>query len=249
MDLELTGKRVLVTGGSQGIGKAIALSFAKEGANVSVISRREDVLQQVCTQMGEGHSYFVGDLLEAGVPLNAVQVLEKEGGPFDIVVHNVGGPLEHRSALSSIEAWQKVWQFNVGIAIEMNNHIVPSMQKRGWGRVIHISSISGESLRGRAPYAVSKCALRAYTKTLGREVAKDGVVVSAVLPGAIAYDGSYWDKAKEEAPEKLADFLRHHQAIGRMGTPEEIAAFVLFLSSPHASFATGAMLGIDGGSM
>ncbi|MBT6334991.1 MAG: SDR family oxidoreductase, partial [Candidatus Magasanikbacteria bacterium] len=122
MDLELTGKRVLVTGGSQGIGKAIALSFAKEGANVSVISRREDVLQQVCTQMGEGHSYFVGDLLEAGVPLNAVQVLEKEGGPFDIVVHNVGGPLEHRSALSSIEAWQKVWQFNVGIAIEMNNH-------------------------------------------------------------------------------------------------------------------------------
>jgi len=252
MDLGIKNKKVLVVGASKGIGRATAIAFAKEGAVVSVVARSEDLLVDLVNEMGGeslGHRHRGADLLESGVPVSVVKSLESDSGEFDIVVHCVGGGTGARDPLSSTEEWKKDWDLNVGIAIDINNHIVPKMRERGWGRVIHVSSISGESLRGNALYAVSKKCLTAYSTVLGREVAQDGVVVSAVMPGAVSFDGSYWDKAKDQETEKYNDFLRHHQAIGRMGTTEEIAAHIVFLSSEQASFATGAAIAVDGGTM
>lgn len=259
MDLGIKGKKVLVTGASQGIGKAIALTFAKEGCKVAIIARREDRLKELVEKMGgesKGHSYYAGDLIKRGEPTAAVNNLVSRNGNFEIVVHNIGGTLNLKNPLASVEDWCKVWYFNVGIAIEINAVVIPPMQKQRWGRVIHISSISAESVRGSTPYAAAKAYLNAYVKGAGKSFAKDGIVFSALMPGAIYAKGGHWDenseinsKDKEAFFKKREDFLRHHHAIGRLGTAEEIAPFSVFMASKYVTFATASIIPIDGGTM
>jgi len=247
MDLGIKNKRVLITGSSQGIGYAIAKAFAKEGCRVCLIARRKEETA--------GHSYYSVDLMQPNAPTKAVQELTKHES-FDIVVHNLGGTLNTKDPLAPMDAWQKVWQFNVGIAIEMNALLVPFMQRKKWGRIIHISSISGESLRGSASYGCAKAYLNAYTKCLGRFVAPYNIIVSALLPGAIYAEGGHWDENaphnvidKEAFFKKRSDFLRHHHAIGRLGLAEEIAPFAVFMASNQVTFASGSIIPIDGGTM
>ena len=252
MDLGIAGKRVLVTGASQGIGRAIALSFAREGCRVAVVARRDNQLQEVVAEMGgtgKGHSYNAVDLMEEGAAARAVKELTNSQDDFEIAVHNVGGTLGMKNPLAPMEDWHRVWKFNVGIAQEINALVIPAMQKKQWGRVIHISSVAALDLRGSCGYGPSKAYLNAYTQVLGRAVAPDGVVVSAILPGAVYAPGGHWDWVQENKPEMLADFLRHHHAVGRLGTAEEIAPFVLFMASEHVTFAQAALINVDGGTM
>lgn len=252
MDLGIAGKRVLVTGASQGIGRAIALEFAGEGCRVAVVARREQQLRDLVEEMGgeqAGHSSFAADLMDDGGPSRALTALTAEDTHFDIVVHNVGGTMNVKDPLSPMEEWQRVWRFNVGIAIEINGLAIPAMRQQVWGRVIHVSSISAESLRGSGPYAAAKTYLNAYTITLGRAVAPDGIVVSALMPGAIFEDGGHWDNMRKTNPAIMADFLRHHHAVGRFGRADEISPFALFMASQHVTFAQGAAIAIDGGTM
>jgi len=252
MDLGIAGKRVLVTGASQGIGRAIALDFAREGCRVAIVARRENKLQDVVKEMGgteKGHSYCAIDLMEEGAPARSIKELTDQQDGFEIVVHNVGGTLGMKNPLAAMEDWNRVWKFNVGIAQEINALVIPAMQKKQWGRVIHISSVAALDLRGSCAYGPSKAYLNAYTKVLGRAVAPDGVVVSAVLPGAVYAPGGHWDWVQENKPEMLKDFLRHHHAIGRLGTAAEIASFVLFMASQHVTFGQGALINVDGGTM
>jgi 3-oxoacyl-[acyl-carrier protein] reductase len=252
MELGIAGRKALVVGASKGIGRAIAVAFAGEGAEVTDVARSDELLGALVAEMGggsAGHDLFATDLMADGAPHTTAERLLQQRGPFDIVVHSVGGPLDVRDPLSPVELWRRVWQFNVGIAIEMNELLIPPMIERNWGRVIHISSISAVMLRGAPPYACSKAYLNAYTKTIGRALADRGVVVSAVLPGAVAFEGSYWDKFVKEGHPRVEDFLRHHQAVGRMGTPEEIACFALLLGSELAGFAQAAVVPVDGGNM
>ena len=256
MDLGIKGKNVLVTGASQGIGRAIALEFAKENCNVTVIARRQNELEKVVEEMGgirNGHSYYSIDLMPYGNPTKAVHDLTTDR-LYEIIVHNVGGTLNIKDCLSPVEDWNNVWRNNVGIAIEMNHLLIPQMQKKKWGRVIHISSISAENLRGSGPYGAAKAYLNAYTKVLGKQVAKDGVVVSALAPGSIYASGGPWDpenpinkKDPEAFQRKQSDFLRHHHAIGRLGTAEEIAPFAVFMASKYVTFAPTSIIPIDGG--
>ncbi len=259
MDLGIKGKNVLITGASQGIGKAIALEFAKEGCKVSVIARREEELKQTVLEMGgkeKGHDHYAIDLMEDGAPEKAVKALIKRNGDYDIVVHNIGGTLGVKDILSPMDEWLKVVKFNVGVSIDINRIVVPPMQKKKWGRIINISSISGIELRGSAPYGAAKAYCNAYTKVLGRALAPDGIVVSAVLPGAIYAPGGHWDednpmnqKDLDAFLRKRSDFLRHHHAIGRLGTAEEIAPFVVFMASKQVTFAPTTLIPVDGGTM
>lgn len=245
MDLGIRGKRALVTGASHGIGRAVALELAREGCQVTVVARRSAELQDVVSAMGgdvAGHRALVLDLMLPGSPERIVQ----QSGPCEIVVHSVGGTLGLRSVLSPSEDWARVWQLNVGIAIDINTRLIPEMQTQRWGRIIHISSISAQLVRSSPLYAMSKAALNTYTLTLGRAVARDGIVVSAVMPGAVRVPGNHWDRS---TPEDLDDFLRHHQLIGRLGTSEEVAAMVVFLASQRASFATGCVVPLHGGTV
>jgi 3-oxoacyl-[acyl-carrier protein] reductase len=127
------------------------------------------------------------------------------------------------------------------VAVELNRELVPHMQKQKWGRVVHISSVSGTENQGTVPYCSMKAALNAYTRSFGRVVAGDGVCVSAVLPGAVFTSGGYWDHERAQA------FVTNRMAIGRLGKVEEIAKFVGFLCSDDASFVVGSTFLVDGG--
>lgn len=252
MDLSLKNKNILVVGASKGIGRSIALDFANEGSRVIALARSQSELLTLKSSMdvlnGLQNDFVVCDLMKENPNLIAEKLLI-DYGVFDVVVHCVGGSLISRNPLGEVSEWMDAIKFNSGIAIDMNNKLIPPMINRGWGRIIHISSISAIMLRGNPLYASSKAFLNAYVKTVGREIAKTGVVMSAIMPGAISFKDSYWDKKIVDSPNIVQDFLTHHQAIGRFGKPDEISGLVLFLASDRASFFQGSILNIDGGNM
>jgi len=252
VDLGIAGQRVLITGASQGLGRVAAGDFAREGCRVAVVSRRADRLRSLVDEMGgeaAGHAMVAADLMTPGEPARAVQALTAAGGAFNIVIHSVGGTMALKDPLSPADAWAQVWRYNVGVAIEINNEIVPGMVARGYGRIVHVSSISATSVRGSTPYAAAKAYLNAYVTGVGRSLAPNGIVMSAVMPGAFESEGGHWGNIRKNNPAMMADFLRHHHAIGRLGTPEEISPFLLFMASRFVTFATAAVLAVDGGTM
>lgn len=259
MDLGIKGKKVLVVGASKNIGAAITKEFAAEGCIVTGVARDERLLEALVKQLGgskKGHGFIAADLLEECAPTNVAQELLKLCGPFDIVVHNVGGALGYKDPLGKISDWERVWKFNVGISIEINRILIPAMIKKRWGRVIHISSIAaevGEPLSNRyggaLPYAAAKAYLNSYVKGLGKELAKENIIVSAIMPGIVLSAGKYWDKLRDQDPEMVDEFVDRHYSIGRFGKPEEIAPFVVFMASKQASFAAGSIVPLDGGRM
>lgn len=251
MYLGLEEKSALVIGASRGLGRTIALTLAKEGAKVGVIARTEPEILQLVETMGgksQGHWGIVQDLMPKNVPTQIAQEILSRNFPIDIVVHNLGGTLGIRDPFCSVEKWQAVWRLNFEIAAEFNRLLIPPMQERKWGRVIHISSIAANLSRGSLPYCTTKAALNAYTKNLGCMVAADGVTITAIMPGAIRHQGSHWDKVAQDNPKRVADFLEQRLAIKRFATVDEISDFVVFLCSQQASFFTGAVIPIDGGS-
>jgi len=257
MNLGIKGKRVLITGGSKGIGAAIAKAFANERAKVSIISRNEEKLKQTMDEIGSeaaGHEYIVSNLRESQEPTRVAKELLDKHKTIDIVIHNVGGALGQKDPLGKIEDWNTVWHFNVGIAIEINAILIPPMKQQGWGRLVHVSSISAElgdpmvePFGGALPYAAAKAYLNTYVKGLGKELAKDNVVATGVMPGVVLSKEKYWDKLKNENPELVKSFLSQYYPIGRFGKAEEIASFVVFMASEQASFAAGSIVPISGG--
>lgn len=252
MDLGINGKNVLVVGASKGIGRSIALAFAGEGGKVTTIARSEELLIELNDELkkliDEDHTYYAADVMKDDANKLAEKLIE-DRGTFDIVVHNVGGSLVSRNALGTLDEWQYAWKFNAGVAIDMNNILIQPMIDKGWGRVIHVSSISAVMLRGNPLYASAKAFLNAYVTTVGRTIASSGVVMSAVMPGAVSFPGSYWDKYIVEDPARCEDFLSHHQAANRFGTTKEIADVVLFMASNQASFMQSALVPVDGANM
>ena len=252
MDLNIKGKNVLIVGASKGIGKGIALGFAAENAKVTAVARSKDLLEQLKNEaqaMGcERFDCVCKDIMNCDTKDFAASLI-KEFGAYDIVVHNVGGSLISRNHLGGADDWNYALKFNAVAAIDMNSVLIPPMIDKHWGRVIHISSISAVMLRGNPLYASSKAFLNAYVTTVGRCLAKDGVVMSAVMPGAVAFENSYWDNYTRTDPARCEDFLRHHQAINRFGTPKEIADAVLFMASEQASFMPASLIPVDGANM
>ena len=250
MQLGIAGKRALVTGASRGLGRAIALSLAREGATVAVVSRTASALKSLVTEMGgssAGHYALSTDLMPEGAPTRVLEEVKAQFGHLDIVVHNLGGTLNIKDVLCTVEEWRRVWRFNLEVAVEMNRLIVPAMQAQKWGRSVHISSMAAVRARGSIPYSTVKAALNAYVRGLGYAVAADGVIVTAAMPGAFWSEGGHWDTFSRENPKEAQRYLSERIAMKRFATPEEISDFVTFLCSERASFFAGAVLPIDGG--
>lgn len=252
MELGIKNKNVLVVGASKGIGKAIALGFAEEKANVVAVARSMGLMAELKNEAIKiGCPSFnceIKDIMECDTQEFAKELIAKYG-EFDIVVHNVGGSLISRNHLGGADDWNYALKFNAVAAIDMNSVLVPPMVEKKYGRVIHISSISAQMLRGNPLYASAKAFLNSYVTTVGRCLAPNGVVMSSVMPGAVAFPGSYWDNYTRTDPARCEDFLRHHQAVNRFGTPKEIADVVLFMASDKASFMPSALIPVDGANM
>lgn len=250
MNFGLRGKKVVVTGGSRGLGRSIVTALANEGAIIAVIARDSKELRSIIVEIGgekAGHIGIALDLMQenAGLLLKE-QIINGFGWP-DIVIHNVGGTLGIRDTFSSSNEYEQVWRFNVGVAMELNNIFVPHMKQKKWGRIVHISSIAAVTVDASLPYCVAKASLNAYVKGLGREVAKFGIIANAVMPGPIIFDGGHWDMMAKEKPEIYQKFLLEKMPGGKIGKPEEISSLVTFLCSEQATYFAGAILAADGG--
>lgn len=252
MDLGLNNKLVLIVGASKGIGRGIVDGFAQEHCHIVAIARSGDLMKEVEQEaIGLGAASFnfvITDIMECDTQELAKSLLEQYG-IFDVVVHTVGGSLISRNHLGPASDWNYALKFNAVAAIDMNSVLIPPMVERGSGHVIHISSISAKMLRGNPLYASAKEFLCAYVTAVGRQLAPTGVTLCSVMPGAVAFEGSYWDKFVKEGHPRVHEFLSQHQAVNRFGTPEEIANVVVFLASDKASFMQGVNVPVDGANM
>lgn len=253
MKLGIKNKNVLVVGGSKNIGEAIVKDFALEGSNVIILARDKNKLKNLFNFIGgkkEGHSFYDIDLTKKKSVNSVLDKVLKKYKNIDIIIHNIGGSLGSEDSLKNLNDVIKVWKLNVGIAIEINNRLIPHMIKNESGKIVHVSSITsinGDTENGSIHYAASKAYLNSYVKSIGRLYAKNNIVITAVLPGAVLSEGKYWSRVKEKNPELLKNFLNNHQAIGRLGQPNEISSFIVFLASNKSSFACGSIIPVDGG--
>lgn len=240
-------KTAIVTGASRGIGRQIAIDLSSSGVYVVGIARPSQNLvsleQQLAGLDGGGRTFSIDlDSLDA-----AKQVIDHIPESVDIIIHNVGGNLGLTDPLGSSSEFMTVIAHNLALSIDLNSHFIPRMQAQGWGRVCHVSSISALENQGPPSYSAAKASINAYVRGLGRYVAKDGVVVTSLMPGAVLTEGGYWDEALSTRPEHVEKFISERMAIGRFGTVNEISNAALFLVSEASSFMSGSCILVDGG--
>lgn len=250
MDLGIKNKKALVTGAGRGLGKAIVQSLAKEGVKVALVSKTKTSLLETFNSIGgnkNGHWFYAIDLTKEGAPQKTVINSLKEFGSPDVLVNNLGDSLNIKDPFCSISDWRKLWRINIEVGIEFCNLLIPHMQKQKWGRVVNISSIAALENQGPVPYSTIKAALNAYTRSMGRVVAADGVIMTSVLPGAIFTAGGYWDVTSKESPDHVKKYLHERMAVKRFGRPEELSSVVTFLCSQQVSFCVGSAVTVDGG--
>jgi 3-oxoacyl-[acyl-carrier protein] reductase len=255
MDLGLNGTYALVTGGSHGIGRAIALALAAEGCNVAICSRDPKTLSGVKKEI-ESHGVqalaLPCDALKKKDIAKTLTAVKKAWGGIDILINNVGGGGRWGSAVfedTPLETWDEVYQKNAGAAVQFTMGAIPSMKKKGWGRVITIASIFGKEGGGRPWFTMAKSAEVAMIKTLAMhpDYARAGITFNTVAPGSIMIPDTGWEAEKKKNPRAFAKLMRDSYPLGRLGTPEEVAAVVAFLCSPQASLVNGACVTVDGG--
>ena len=245
MDLGLKGAKVLVTGSTKGIGRAIAETFAAEGANVGICARNQaDVDSTVAALKAKGVSAFGGSVDVAdGAALKAwVSDMAAKLGGVDAVVSNV-------SALAigqDEESWQKEFATDMMGTVRLVNAAMPYLEKSGAAAIVTISSVSGREVDfASGPYGTFKAAIIHYTQGLANQLAAKGIRANSVSPGNTYFEGGVWNTIKDNNPELYKTALALNPT-GRMGTPQEMANAVVFLASRAASFITGTNLVVDG---
>ena len=232
----------LVTGGSRGIGAAIAKSLAREGWPVGVNYRSDEeaaeaVVEEITSAGGRAKA-LKGDIADLDTADQLFKTLEDEFGPVLVLVNNAGVRADGLSPQIDDEDWAKVIDTNLSAAFRLTRRALRPMIRARYGRVINIASIVGQRANpGQANYAASKAGLVAMTKTVAAEVARRGVTVNAVAPGLIETDMT----------EGIAENLLEHVPARRPGTPEDVAECVRFLASDGAGYVTGVCLTVDGG--
>jgi 3-oxoacyl-(acyl-carrier-protein) reductase len=244
--MKLTGRTALVTGGSRGIGRAIALALAEEGADVAVNyvsseSAARDVVTNI-VKMGRRGSLAQADVSDFPDTFRMAQDVLKTFGHLDILVNNAGINSDKTFVKMDHASWRKVLAINLDGVFNCTKVFVDQMLAQNYGRVVNITSVIGQIGNfGQANYAASKAGVAAFTKSLAKELAGKGVTVNAVAPGFIETE------MVEGIPEKVRDRLLAQIPLKRFGSAEEVARAVCYIVSSDGDYITGAELSINGG--
>ena len=242
MQIDLSGKNVLVTGSTRGIGRAIAETLAKAGARVAVVGRDLEKARDAAAAVGNGAQGFACDVTDTAAIAKLVADVEAAFGSIDVLVNNAGITRDNLVMRLKDDDWDAVINANLRGAFAAIRAVSRGMMKRRSGRIINISSIIGIiGNKGQANYAASKAGLIALTKSVAKELGSRNILVNAVAPGFIETEMTA--AMTPEAREGLGKQI----ALERLGTPQDVAATVAFLASDLSSYITGQVLVVDGG--
>ena len=239
---DLTGKVALVTGATGGIGAACAKALHARGATVALSGTREAVLEALKAELGERAEVFVANLSDRASVDGLIPAVEAKLGKLDVLVNNAGITRDNLFMRMKDEEWDQVLEVNLGSTFRLARAAVKGMMKRRHGRIVSITSVVGVTGNpGQGNYAAAKAGMIGMSKSLAQEVASRNITVNCVAPGFIATPMT--DALNDKQKEGILGAV----PAGRLGTPEEIAAAVVFLASDEASYVTGQTLHVNGG--
>lgn len=246
--MEFTGKRVVVMGGSRGIGRSIALGFAREGAAVAICARGAEALEATRREIeatGVAAHAASADLADSAAIARFVPEAAAALGGIDVLVNNASG-----FGMADDEAgWEASIAVDLMAVVRASHAALPFLERTKGGSIVNVSSISAlRATKRSAPYGAVKAAVSHYTGSQARMLAERGLRVNCVAPGSIEFPGGSWERRRTEDPELYGQTLAQIP-FGRMGAPEEIAEVVLFLASPRARWVTGQSIVVDGGQL
>ena len=242
MKIDLTGRTAVVTGGTRGIGRAIAASLSGAGARVAVVGRSAETAQSAARELGNGAQGFAADVASPESAAAMIAAVEAAFGAIDILVNNAGITRDNILPRLKDADWDDVIDANLRGAFVTTRAAVRGMMKRRWGRVINISSVVGlVGNKGQSNYAASKAGLVGLTKSVAKEFAARNILANVIAPGFI--DTEMIQAMTQDARETLMRQI----PLERLGTPNDVASLVTFLASDHASYITGQVFVIDGG--
>lgn len=250
MDLQLQGKRALITGGSRGIGRATALCLADEGCDIAICGRTPEGVERAVGELRERTERVhgvVADVTAAGDIERFVAESAAALGGADLLVANVGGMAGTTFLTTTAEQWLRTFELNLFHAVRAIQAVAPHMIAAGGGSIVTIASISGWKPGPRAQYGTAKAAEVFLSGSLAWELAPHHIRVNTISPGSTKFPGGGWERYAGAQPETFGAFEREEFPAGRLGTPEEIAAVVAFVLSPRASWINGANIPVDGG--
>ncbi|RYG74238.1 SDR family oxidoreductase [Lentibacillus lipolyticus] len=246
MELNLKGKKVLVTGGTKGIGKAIAKAFLAEGAYVGIAARSGAELSNVKHELGI-HETYQKDLSKHEDREQLITAFTNDFNTIDVLVNNAGVSYGNSVVDTSPSVFDEVMEVNFLSAVHLSQLASKHMIENKQGVIINISSIYGKEAGGLPSYNASKAALISFTKSFSTEVIKKNVRVVGIAPGAIYHPNEEWKRRLERDPDFLTNYAREKIPAGRLGTPEEIGNTAAFLASDKASWIVGSTITVDGG--